>query len=80
MPFSGFAGVTNPENGLRRSLCSYRVAPHKDAARVAVILCHSSPRMLYQHYKSIATAADAEAYFGIKPWHYNALCLAALQT
>jgi hypothetical protein len=61
------AGVKNPGNVLRHSFCSYHVAQHKDAARTAVILCHSSPRMLYQHYKGIATAADAADYFAIKP-------------
>jgi integrase len=61
------AGVVNPGNVLRHSFCSYHVAQYKDAARTAVILCHSSPRMLYQHYKGIATEADAKEYFAIKP-------------
>jgi hypothetical protein len=61
------SGVVNPGNVLRHSFCSYHVAQHKDAARTAVILCHSSPRMLYQHYKGIATEADAKEYFSITP-------------
>ncbi len=61
------SGVVNPGNVLRHSFCSYHVAQHRDAARTAVILCHSSPRMLYQHYKGIATAAAAKVYFAIKP-------------
>ncbi|ACB75217.1 hypothetical protein Oter_1934 [Opitutus terrae PB90-1] len=61
------AGIQNPGNVLRHSFCSYHVAKHKDAARTAVILCHANPRMLYQHYKGRATAADATKYFQILP-------------
>lgn len=61
------AGVTNPGNVLRHSFCSYHVAAHKDAARTAVVLCHASPSMLYQHYKGRATERDAKRYFNVKP-------------
>jgi site-specific recombinase XerD len=61
------AGVINPGNVLRHSFCSYHVAKHKDAARTAVILCHASPRTLYQHYRGRATSADAAKYFAIAP-------------
>lgn len=61
------AGVVNPGNVLRHSFCSYHVAIHKDAARTAVILCHKSPAMLYQHYRGKATAADAARYFATVP-------------
>lgn len=61
------AGVKNPGNVLRHSFCSYHVSLHADAARTAVILCHASPRTLYQHYRGKATAADAKNYFGIVP-------------
>ena len=61
------AEVQNPGNVLRHSFCSYHVAEHKDAARTAVILCHASPRTLYQHYRGRATAADAAKYFAIVP-------------
>lgn len=60
-------GIHNPGNVLRHSFCSYHVAKHKDAARIAVILCHASPRMLYQHYKGRATGTDAAVYFSIAP-------------
>lgn len=61
------ARVVNPGNVLRHSFCSYHVAIHKDAARTAVILCHRSPAMLYQHYRGKATAADAARYFATVP-------------
>jgi integrase len=61
------AEVTNPGNVLRHSFCSYHVAVHKDAARTAVLLTHSNPKMLYQHYKGKATEADGKKYFSITP-------------
>jgi len=61
------AGVKNPGNVLRHSFCSYHVAAHRDAARTAVILCHASPRTLYQHYKGRATSTDAVRYFSVCP-------------
>ncbi len=61
------AGVTNPGNVLRHSFCSYHVAANKDAARTAVILCHASPSMLYQHYKGRAAEKDARRYFRVMP-------------
>ena len=63
------AGVTNPGNVARHSFCSYHVALHRDAAATAVILCHTSPRTLYQHYKGLANAESAAFYFAIiPPW------------
>jgi hypothetical protein len=59
--------AANIEGVLRHSFCSYHVAIHKDAARTAVILCHKSPAMLYQHYRGKATAADAARYFATVP-------------
>jgi hypothetical protein len=61
------AGVENPGNVLRHSFCSYHVAMHRDAARTAVLLTHTSPVMLYRHYKGKATAADAGKWFSIMP-------------
>jgi site-specific recombinase XerC len=56
-----------PKNFARHSFCSYHVARHKDAARTAVILCHSSPKMLYAHYRGNATEEDGKAWFEIMP-------------
>jgi len=61
------ACVPNPGNVLRHSFATYHVACHKDAARTAVILCHSSPKMLYAHYKGRATEAEGRAWFAIMP-------------
>lgn len=61
------AEVENPGNVLRHSFCSYHVALHKDAARTAVILCHSSPSTLYQHYKGRASESAAHRFFTTFP-------------
>jgi hypothetical protein len=45
---------------------------HKDAARTAVILCHSNPRTLYPHYKGRATSADGARSFEIRSARRNA--------
>ena len=63
----GRACVVNPGNVLRHSFATYHVALHKDSAKTAVILCHSSPRMLWSHYKGRATEADGKAWFEIVP-------------
>jgi site-specific recombinase XerC len=61
------ADIPHPRNCLRHSFASYHVAAHKDASRTSVILCHSSPAMLWRHYKGRATEADGLAWFGIVP-------------
>ena len=64
---AGFDGTTWPRNGLRHSFCTYHIAAHKDASRTSVILCHASPRMLYQHYRGCATEEAGKAWFEIMP-------------
>jgi len=59
--------VRNPGNVLRHSFCSYHIALNRDAARTALLLTHTSPVMLYRHYKGRASAADAEKWFAIAP-------------
>ena len=50
------AGVENTGNILRRSFCSWRIAVDGDAARVAVMMQHSSPDTLYKQYKTSRTS------------------------
>jgi site-specific recombinase XerC len=61
------AGLPEVRNALRHSFCSYHIAAHKDPSRTSVILCHSSPRMLWRHYRGNATAEDGAAWFEIMP-------------
>lgn len=57
----------HPHNCLRHSFATYHVAAHKDVSRTATILCHTSPTMLFRHYKGRATEADGKAWFEIMP-------------
>lgn len=61
------AGLPELRNALRHSFCSYHIALHKDASRTSVILCHTSPRTLWRHYRGNATAADGASWFSILP-------------
>jgi integrase len=61
------AGVVNPGNVLRHSFGSYYLALTDDAMKTAAKMQHTSPVMLYRHYKGVATQADAKAWFSITP-------------
>jgi hypothetical protein len=49
------AGVENTGNVLRRSFCSWGIAKDGNAARVAGMMQHRSPDMLYRQYKTCMT-------------------------
>jgi len=61
------AGVTSTQNCLRHSFATYHCAAHKDAAKTAIFMQHTSPTTLYKHYKGKATAADGVRFFAIVP-------------
>jgi integrase len=56
-----------PQNGLRHSFASYRLAATHDAPRVASELGHTSPQMLYSTYRELVLTEEAERYWNIKP-------------
>jgi integrase len=56
-----------PQNGLRHSYASYRLAAIHDAPRVASELGHTSPKMLYSTYRELVLPAEAERYWKILP-------------
>jgi integrase len=56
-----------PNNGLRHSFASYRLAAIHDAPRVASELGHTSPAMLYSTYRELVLPEDAERYWKIEP-------------
>ena len=56
-----------PQNGLRHSFASYRLAAIGDAPRVAHELGHTSPQMLYSKYRELVLPEEAERYWDIKP-------------
>jgi integrase len=56
-----------PNNGLRHSFASYRLAAIHDAPRVASELGHTSPQMLCSTYRELVLPAEAERYWKIAP-------------
>lgn len=56
-----------PQNAMRHSYASYRLALTQDAPRVAYQLGHRSPDVLWKHYRKLVTAQAARRYFAIKP-------------
>jgi integrase len=55
--------TTWPHNALRHSFVSYHLAHFKDAARLALELGHTSPHLLFRHYREVVRPADAERYW-----------------
>jgi integrase len=56
-----------PNNGLRHSFASYRLAAIHDAPRVAAELGHTTPQMLYSTYRELVLPEEAERYWKIAP-------------
>jgi integrase len=56
-----------PNNGLRHSFASYRLAACYDAPRVAGELGHTSPQMLYSTYREVVLPEEAELYWKLVP-------------
>ena len=62
------AGLSRwPQNGLRHSFASYRLAACYDAPRVAGELGHTSPQMLYSTYREVVLPEEAERYWKLVP-------------
>jgi integrase len=56
-----------PQNGLRHSFASYRLASIHDAPRVSAELGHTSPAMLYSVYRELVHPDEAARYWQIEP-------------
>jgi integrase len=56
-----------PNNGLRHSFASYRLAAIHDAPRVSAELGHTSPQMLYSTYRELVLPEEADRYWKIDP-------------
>jgi integrase len=56
-----------PNNGLRHSFASYRLAAIQDAPRVSAELGHTGPGLLYSTYQELVHPEEAERYWLITP-------------
>lgn len=61
------AGIEWKANFLRHSFASYHLAKFKNSAETAAELGHSSPVMLFQHYRELVSPNDADRWWGIEP-------------
>ncbi len=59
-------GFAWPENGLRHSFISYRLALLHDTAHVA-LEAGNSPEVIFAHYRELVTPETAKEWFDIKP-------------
>jgi integrase len=55
-----------PQNALRHSFISYRVAQSQDVAKTA-LEAGNSPAIIFSNYRELVTAADAARWFSIMP-------------
>jgi len=55
-----------PKNALRHTAATYTYALSQDAIRVSAML-GNSPDVLHRHYRGLATKADAERFFALRP-------------
>ena len=57
-----------PANCMRHTFATYHIAMWQDANKTAYALGHTSGvDVLYQHYRGLATKAEAERFWGLRP-------------
>ncbi|MGH7953276.1 MAG: tyrosine-type recombinase/integrase [Limisphaerales bacterium] len=58
--------IPTRKNGLRHAFCTYHFALHANENLTAQ-QAGNSPAMIHAHYKGLATKADAEKWFAVRP-------------
>jgi integrase len=62
------SGIAMIENGARHTFATMHMAKHRNADALAAELGHmQGVRVLFRHYRGLATAAQAEAFWAIAP-------------
>lgn len=64
---AGLAGDAWPENGLRHSFASYHAAHFQDAGKLASEMGHTTPGIVFQHYRELVEPEKAARYWSIRP-------------
>jgi integrase len=60
--------TTWPQDCLRHSFATYAMALLNEPGRISVWLGHNgNPSMLFRHYRGLATKAEAEKFFALRP-------------
>jgi integrase len=64
----GYYGAEQwPHDVLRHTYATYHLAHHGDEERLQLLMGHRSSRMLYQHYRGLATRAAAAEFWQLSP-------------
>lgn len=64
---AGLAGNKWPDNGLRHSFASYHAGHFQDAGKLAAEMGHTSPAIVFQHYRELVEPDAAARYWNIRP-------------
>jgi integrase len=56
-----------PKNGLRHSYASYHLALHQNAPELSLNMGHTSPAMVFNHYRELVRPEEATRYWAIRP-------------
>ena len=64
---AGLDGKNWPDNGLRHSFASYHAAQFQDAGKLASEMGHTTPTVVFQHYRELVEPEEAERYWDIRP-------------
>ena len=63
---SGLSGTKWPKNGLRHSFASYHAEHFKDAGKLAAEMGHTTPAVVFQHYRELVEPEDAARYWNVR--------------
>ena len=63
---SGLSGAKWPKNGLRNSFASYHAEQFQDAGKLAAEMGHTTPAIVYQHYRELVEPEDAARYWKVR--------------
>ncbi len=63
----GDTGQEWPDNGLRHSFASYHAAHLQDAGKLAAEMGHTTPGIVFQHYRELVEPEEAARYWNIRP-------------
>lgn len=60
--------INIPHNGMRHGFATYHLAKYRDINSTSLLLMHrGNPRMLFDRYRGVTSACDADEYFSILP-------------
>ena len=64
---AGLGGDAWPDNALRHGFASYHAAHFQDAGKLAAEMGHTSPAVVFQHYRELVEPEEAARYWNIRP-------------